>query len=160
MKKEIKLADADKVIRLPFDFCIQCGTDQSIALFSFEETEDNPIAQFAKLAGDFSIVADYVLNKPHKVEAPFCNVCIKKFRAVPKQRQVLLLASLCAIFVGTLVAALVQSFLPIGLSILLFVVIKIYSRIYAWQHSPNITKVNKRKLILKIPKHGKFVCYR
>ena len=167
MKTSIQLTEADKVIRLPFAFCIQCGSEKAVGTYGFEETEDNPIAQFAKLAGEVSIIAEYLLNKPHKIEATFCAPCIQRFRAVPSRCQILTLISVSFILLGILLSTLVHSdygipwsFLPFAVSIFFAVLTRIYSRFYAWRSSPNITKVNKGEIVLKIPGHGRFACHR
>ena len=167
MKQTVKLLETGNVIHLPFAFCIQCGKQTHVSEYEFVEEENNPIAQFAKLAGDVSVIAEYVLNKPHKVAAPFCPRCFNLFRGVEKRRQISILLGLIAVFIGIVISTAIHqyvgipwSFLPFGISILLFITAKIYARLYKWQNSPNITTVNKKQIVLKIPGRGKYVCYR
>ena len=167
MKQTVKLIQSDTVIRLPFEFCIQCGSNSGMQMHSFEQTEDNPIAQFARLAGDISILADKLLKKQHTVEAPFCGGCFRKFSSLNKTYQIFPLIFVCVIFVTILAAMTIGSYFGInasvatlGLGIGLAIFIRLYARYYVWKNSPTITKVNKKKIVLKVPGRGKFVCER
>ena len=167
MKQTVKLLETGSVIRLPFAFCIQCGKQTHVGEYKFVEKEDNPIAQFAKLAGDVSIIAEYVLNKPHTVVAPFCTKCFNRFRGVQKRQQISILLALITVFIGIVISTAIHqyveipwSFLPFGISIGLFIGARGYARFYKWQNSPNITNLNKKQIALKIPGRGKFVCHR
>ncbi len=78
-----------------------------------------------------------------------------------------LLAFVLTIFITILVAMYVNSVAGIstsaavlGIGIVIGICVKIYSRFYVWRNSPNITKVNKKKIVLKVPGQGKFVCIR
>lgn len=168
MKRSIKLvSDADNVIRLPFHFCIQCGTEKQVNTYKFEEIENNPVAEFAKLAGEVSILLEYILNKPHKVEAKFCGRCIRKFQKVIKIKQIFMLVGLIGLLFGVISSTILHSYvgmplsiIPFAMSIVFLIATRIYSRFYRWRNSPNVTKVNNRKIILKVPGHGKLVCER
>lgn len=167
MKQTVKLVETENEIRLPFAFCIQCGKQTHVKEYEFVEDENNPVAQFAKLVGDVGVIAEYVLNKPHKVMAPFCFSCFKRFRGVQKRQQIFILLGLIAVFVGIVISSITHqyvgipwSILPFGISILICIGSRVYSRFYKWQNSPNITKINKKQIVLKIPGRGKFVCYR
>lgn len=168
MKRSVKLvSDADNVIRLPFHFCIQCGTEKRLDTYSFKEIENNPVTEFAKLAGDVSIILEYAINKTHKVEAKFCGRCISQFQKVTKMQSMLVLIGLIGIFLGVVSSTILHSYaeiplsiIPFALSVVFLVATRIYSRFYKWRNSPNVTKLNKRKIILKVPGHGKLVCER
>lgn len=167
MKQTIRLFESGNVIRLPFAFCIQCGKQTRVSVYEFEEEENNPVAQFAKLAGDFSVVAEYLLNKPHKVEAPFCSVCFKRFRGVEKRRQISILLGLLTVFIGVVISTSIHqrvgipwSLVPLGIAIMFFIAARLYARFYQWQNSPNIAAVNNKEIVLKIPGRGKYVCQR
>lgn len=168
LKRSIKLVpNADNIICLPFVFCIQCGTENSVRQYTFEETENNPISDFAKLAGEVSFFVENALNKPHKVQAKFCRRCIGKFENVAKMQQIFMLIGVVAVFLGVVGSTIIHSYfgspisiVPFAISIVFLVGMRAYSRFYKWRNSPNITKVNKRKLIIKIPGQGKFVCER
>lgn len=168
MAQKIKLEpDEDNIVRLPFEFCIQCGTDKSIVLCRFEVEEDNPVAQFATLAGDVSAIVRYVLNKPHTVEAALCERCYLRLCGLKRGLELIHLAGLIGLFVGIATSGvlgayyeLFQASIPAGLGVLSFIGARIYAAIYKRTHSPNITKVNKKKIVIKIPGHGKFICER
>ena len=166
MRRSIKPIQADKLIRLPFEFCIVCGNAEGISMCSFVAVEDNPIVHFAKLAGDISIVAGHLLNKPHAVEARFCVQCFRKFKWALSSKQLFYLLFLITIFVTILastyvhsVGGLEMSFIPLIAGICICIGLKLYSRIYTWKNSPNV-RVNKKKLVLKVPGRGKVVCHR
>ncbi len=167
MKHDVKLSESDGVVHLPFAFCIVCGLQTNVKSYKFEETENSPVAQFAKLAGGVSIIAEHVLNKPHSVIAPFCTSCIGRFRGVFKRQQISVLVGLVALLVSFVLSIVVSQYVGIGWSsipfaigILLFVASRVYARFYAWKNSPNIVILNERQIVLKIPGRGKFVCQR
>jgi putative flippase GtrA len=167
MKHKIKLSSKNHTIRLPFAFCIVCGKSDGVVVHSFEQEERNPVAAFAKLAGDVSIIAEYILNKPHNVEAPFCRRCFHKFNSVSLRVQILHLLFLVGIFVSILLSIYVhsafgtdKSVAVFGIGVVLSLAFRIYAKFYKWKYSPSIKKVNKREIILNIPGRGKWVCSR
>jgi hypothetical protein len=167
MKRSVQLSHSDNVINLPFEFCIVCGTSNGVTKRSFEATEDNPIAQFAKLAGDVSIIAEYVLNKPHSVSAPFCRRCFSRFETVKFSEQLFQLLFVLTIFFSIVVSIYVHSIagiepslIPFAIGICMSICLKSYSRFNTWKKSPKIRTVNKKRLVLKVPGHGKIVCHR
>ena len=168
MNRQIKLvANADNIICLPFSVCIKCGTEKGLSTYTFVEIENNPISDFARLAGDISFFVERVLNKPHKVEAKFCRRCFGKFEKVAKTQQIIMLIGVVGVFLGVVGSVVIHSYvgvptsiIPFAVSIVFLVVTRIYSRFFRWRNSPNITKVNKRKLVIKIPGQGKFICQR
>jgi hypothetical protein len=167
MKRTIKLLSIDQVIRLPFDFCIRCGQKNRVEFQFFEQKESNPVAEFAKLAGDVSVVAEYLLNKPHKVEAPFCNDCFRGFNLLPSKKLlfhliflVIILISIFASMYVNSIAGIAYSVAVFGLGICCGICVNIYSRYYSWKNSPKIKKIDKKKLILKVPGQGKLICHR
>src|SRR5258706_236387 len=75
----------------------------------FGKTEENSVAQFARLGGEVSIVSEHILNKPQTVEAVYCKPCNQKFRRVPAKRQIFILAAACSILAGVLISTFVYS---------------------------------------------------
>jgi len=165
MKRTVQLLKTDAGIRLPVDFCIQCGNEKDATLHVFEQADDNPIVHLAKLAGDASTLAAFALNKSRVIEAPFCPTCFKRFKEVPRNVQLFTLASLVTIFVAVVGAVVVSSLFNFetslifaGTGIVMAIAIRIWSRVYAWKHSPDFRRVISKEVILKVPGKGKIVC--
>ena len=164
MKRTIKLSGAGHVIRLPLEFCIRCGTSEGTRACLFTQQESNPVAHFAKLAGDTGMLAELILNKHHEVEARFCKMCFHKLESVTFRGQLFHLFFVVSIFITVLsaiyvnsVAGFENSLWVVGIGICLAIGLRVYARYYTWTSSPKITNVNKKRLVLKVPGHGKFV---
>jgi|SRR5215204_39234 len=165
MKQAILIEKTGSVIRLPFDFCIQCGRENCAVFYSFEQRDNNPIAQIAKLAGDVSVLADIALNKAHKVEAPFCPECFGQFANVPRRRQLSYLAFLITIFLTIVTATATSSLVSFKTSLIVLAIgvsvaigVRVWAKFYEWKYSPDIRRVTGHKIILKVPGKGKIVC--
>ena len=117
-----------------------------------------------KLAGDTGMLAELILNKHHEVEARFCKMCFHKLESVTFRGQLFHLFFVVSIFITVLsaiyvnsVAGFENSLWVVGIGICLAIGLRVYARYYTWTSSPKITNVNKKRLVLKVPGHGKFV---
>lgn len=165
MRQTISIKKTGSVVRLPFDFCIQCGTTKDAMFYSFEQKDDNPIAHLAKLAGDVGVLAEMALNQSHKVEAPFCARCFKRFSVVSPNRQLFHLGSLIIILLTIIAPTVTSSVVSFETSLVLFAIgilaaigLGVWSRYYAWKNSPDIRRITSKKLIIKVRGRGKIVC--
>ena len=163
MKHKLKLSSTGSTVSVPIDFCLICGSDKSTSRYTFDLEEPNAVAEFAKLAGDISVVAGYVLNKTKTFEAEFCRSCFARFRVVEKRNQLFHLAFVLTILMTVVAATLFSSYLSfessliaLGLGICACIGIRVFRRFDQWSRSPKVRKFTKKKLVIRIPQRGTF----
>ena len=162
MKHVIRVSRRNNVFRLPIDFCSICGRSESTFRVNFQLFENNPVAKFAKLAGDApSFLAARILNKEHSFEAPFCKQCFARFEKLEHKSQLFHLYFVLTIFAAILCAGFIATYLNfefglavLGIGALAAVGVRLYWRYYLRQNSPRVQSFYQDKLVLKVPNRG------
>lgn len=152
-------------ITLPYEFCIVCGKEGTLFFYYFEYEQKSDVARLAKIVGfgvdGVGLIAGKLLNKKYLITATFCKKCGKKLERLDHNGQLFGLAFVLTIFVFLLLAMYVSSFAGMDWSIATFgfgiglaILVIFIGRFYVSRHSPRMKKVDKEKVILKVPGKG------
>jgi hypothetical protein len=138
--------------------CIKCGGREKIEAKSFKKDYTPPFCYLGLFIGVLPMaILVSIFRVRHKIEAPFCETCWKKFRMVSVYETLSTLGFFVGIVIGIIAGFATGSGLAFFAVFLITIGVIVWGQIYKKQNSPKYNKIDRKHVIIGTPNMGEII---
>jgi hypothetical protein len=138
--------------------CIKCGGDEKVSVKGFKKDYTPPFCYLGLFIGLLPMaILVSIFRVRHKIEAPFCEICWKRFRMVAVYETLSTLGFFVGVVFGIVAGFATGSIWAFFVVFLATIGVIVWGQIYKKQNSPIYKTINRKQIIIGTPNMGEII---